>query len=311
MGLNINPERLAQEDLAALSECDARGLLMAPGETLADYAARLQRLDSALLEIDRELDASGVHLLFADFPLRREDRIPAEIMEGAGADTERHYGFRIDWAPGFFLSRSLGLLWGGCAISFPENGLSVFLIRAAFARKPRWLIYRREELLAHELCHAARLPLEDRAHEEWFAYRLSPSRLRRYLGNCFQADTDALLFLLPVLLLLAAQVVQTLGILPRLPVWPFWLLAGLFPSLLLMRNHLAHRRLHRATRALSGIGIEHPAPILFRCSGPDIAALATLAGDPAGTRSWIAARCVAELRWRIIRHRFLPFMQQD
>jgi hypothetical protein len=305
MPLNVKPALLAEENLAALAACDARGLLVAPGEILPDYAARLGRLDAALAEIERELATSGVHLLFADFPLRRNDRIAPEIMTEAGADTERHYGFRIDWAPGFFLSRSLGLLWGGCAISFPENGLSVFLVRAAFARKSRWLIYRREELLAHELCHAARLPMEDRAHEEWFAYRLSPSRLRRYLGNCFQADTDALLFLLPVLLLLVAQVVQTVGLLPRLPIWPFWLLAAFFPTWLLMRNHFAHSRLRRATRALAAIGAERPEAILFRSSGPEIRTLANIADDPEKTRAWLAERAAAELRWRVIRHRFL------
>ena len=111
--------------------------------------------------------------------------------------------------------------------------------------------------------------------------------------------------LLPVLLLLAAQVVQTLGLLPRLTIWPFWLLAGLFPALLLLRNHLAHCRLRRATRALSGIGAQRPAAILFRCSGPEIHALATLADKPEETRAWLAERSSAELRWRVIHHRFL------
>lgn len=305
MGLDFKPEMFAAEDLAVLAEHDARGLLLAPGETLAGYAARLGRLEAALAELEQGLAQHGVHQLFADFPLRREERIPPEIMAEAGAATERHYAFSLDWAPGFFLSRSLGLLWGGCAISFPENGLSVFLVRAAFARKRRWLIYRREELLAHELCHAARLPLGDRAHEEWFAYRLSPSRLRRYLGNCFQVDTDALLFLLPVMLLLVAQVVQAVGLLPHLPIWPFWLFAGLGPALLLLRNHWAHRRLRLAMRALSAIGATRPEAILFRCSGEEIRALAKFAKNPGELSAWLAERCAAEPRWRVIRHRFL------
>jgi hypothetical protein len=306
MNLLRDGELLEVEDLDVLSVLDARGLLVGPGETLADYRSRLERLDAALQEIDADLaGAEGVHHLFPDFPLRRAERIPPEIMAEAGAETGREYGFVLDWAPGFFLSRSLGVLWGGCAISFPDNGLSVFLVRAAFARKARWLIYRRQELLAHELCHAARMPLEDRDHEEWFAYRLSPSRLRRYFGNCFQADMDAVFFLLPVLVLLLAQVVQTVGLLPRLPIWPFWILAGAYPLFLAVRNHLAHRRLAKAMRALVAAGVPRPAAVLFRCTGPEIREMANLADRPAGElQKWLAARMKTELRWRVIRQRW-------
>jgi len=296
----------AAENLAELAGHDARGLLFAPGETLAEYLARLARLETALGELEADLANAGRSRLCPELPLRREDRIPAEIMAEAGAATDRHYAFRIDWVPGFFLSRSLGLLWGGCAISFPEDGgLSLFLIRSAFARHHRWLIYQREELLAHELCHAARMPLADRIHEEWFAYRLSPSRLRRYLGNCFQSAADALVFLVPVLLLLVAQIVQLANFIPGLPIWPFWLAAGAGPAWLLLRNHLAHRRLHRAIRALAGVGVRRPEAVLFRCSGAEIATLAGFVRRPAAVIAWLEERVAAEPRWRVIRYRFL------
>ncbi len=38
---------------------------------------------------------------------------------------------------------------------------------------------RRQELLAHELCHIARIALDSTLYEETFAYQVSPSPLRR------------------------------------------------------------------------------------------------------------------------------------
>ena len=80
-----------------------------------------------------------------------------------------------------------------------------------------------------------RQPLRDVPLEEFFAYRTSPSPFRRYLGNCFIRDYDALLFVIPVFILLGSVLLQSFW-LPALPVWPFWIVALAYPAYLLFRN---------------------------------------------------------------------------
>ena len=49
--------------------------------------------------------------------------------------------------------------------------------------------------------------LEDETYEEHFAYMTSGSAFRRWTGICVRREWDAIAFLIPVVLLLAVQVV--------------------------------------------------------------------------------------------------------
>jgi len=261
---------LQEGDIDALCELDSMGLLLAPGEEFSKYKKRLQNLFGHLEEIYSELDKNGKVTVFDCVELDKERAIPPEIMAEAAEIDNKFYGFKIDWVPGFFLSKSLGFLWGGCAISFPEDFLSVFLIRGVFAKKKKWLFYRRDELLSHELCHVARLPIEERSFEELFAYRMSPSGFRRYMGNCFQYQIDAILFIVPFFLLLGAQACQQFLKLNWLPIYPFWILAGAYPLFLLIRNQLIRNRFFRAKQKLENEGFKQVLPILFRSNKDEI-----------------------------------------
>jgi len=272
-------EKLSENDMEALSKLDARGLLLAPDETIESYKRRLATLRDHLMEIHSELEANGFLPLFSAIVLEKRSRIPHDILMEATEIDEKFYGFSIDWVPGFLLSKSLGFLWGGCAISFPENHLSIFLIRAVFAKRRQWLFYRRDELLAHELCHVARMPIRDRSFEEMFAYRLSPSAFRRYIGNCLQHQRDAVFFIVPFFLLLAVQTAKHLIELPWLPILPFWILAGLYPLFLLMRNQFLRNKFFRAKRNLEVAGVESPLPLMFRLGREEIFEFASFAGE--------------------------------
>ena len=154
------------EPLDNLVELDAAGLLLGPQEKLEAYAARLESLGAALALLDKDSKAPEGYSPCSGITLNSSDRIPVGILLEADAETERLYGFKIDWVPGFFISKGVGPLWGGCALTFNDSSLSVFLIRGSFAKTARWFIYDRDELLAHELCHVARAPLSDKAPEE-------------------------------------------------------------------------------------------------------------------------------------------------
>lgn len=263
--------------LARLAELDAAGLMIAPGESADAFLDRLSSAVDVMDELNAGIAKDGGHELFPGIVLRDTERIPPETLAEAEAETERLYGFKIDWVPGFFLSRGVGPLWGGCAISFPGGAPTVFLIRSAFAKAKRWFIYDREELMAHELCHVARTPLADRPLEEHFAYQTSKSRLRKLIGNCFQTQYDALAFVVPVFILLIAQFVKTFTFL-NFPIWPFWLAAFSGPVALFIRNILQRRVVAKAEAALLKAGCSRPGALLFRLSYQETKSLA-YAGD--------------------------------
>lgn len=296
--------------LPELAELDAAGFLLRPGEDQASYLSRLSVLKAKRREIEASLEADGVIRLFDDCEFRQENRIPPEIMDEAAAITRNLYQFSIDWAPGFFLSHNLGLLWGGCAISDPDEYFSVFLIRRDFAKKKRWFIYRRDELLAHELCHTARMPLNDLAYEEHFAYATAHSPFRRYIGNCFQTKSDALLFLLPVMLLLAAEIVRTFTPI-YFSILPFWIFALTPPLLLLLRNQKQRNRYFRAVKALGAGGCRQPAAVLFRCVSREIREMAAFADHPEKLIQHIKDKAATEIRWRLILFRFFNNTNQE
>lgn len=297
-------DNLTDENLEALSELDAMGFMPGPGESLEDYKTRLRLQRDRFAAIAQELKSKGKFEPFDDMKFKREQQIGHDILDEAAAITRKFYNFAIDWVPGFFLSENLGLLWGGCAVSVPEDNFAVFVIRKSFANRRKWFIYRRDELLAHELCHIARAPLHDFRFEEHFAYQTSFSRLRRYIGNCFIYKYDAILFLMPILVLLGAQMLKTFAGF-EYPIFPFWILAGLYPAWLLIRNQLARNLIHRAARKLKSFSVASPEAILFRCTEDEITHIAKAVNGSEAWAEFVAEKSQHELRWKIINHRFI------
>ena len=293
-------DRAERGEFQALEQLDASGLLLGAEETLAEYAERLRCLTRNIERMEDELRREQTFTV-EGVTVRRDGRIPTELFAEAHVDTERLYSFRLDWVPGFFINPRHSLLFGGCAFYFFPDFFALFIIRRAFATRTRWLIYSRRELLAHELCHVARIALGSRQFEEMFAYQTATSAFRRLAGSIFRGQAEAFWFVGSTLGLLAAQVLQTL-VLPWWPVWPFWCLtAGVFLWLVL---HLA------ALRRVWGQALEHAewlAPgrgrtLLFRCTDAEVTALARLT-SPAAAQAWVEQNCQAQVRWRVTRAR--------
>ena len=263
-------------DADALAQLDSMGFLMKPRENAESYVGRIRAMHARFLEFLEKTSDGKSYEIYDGIVLSQKERIPDEIIEEAARTTEALYGFSVQWVPGYFVSRGLGWLWGGCALSDEEpDTVPVFIIRKRFETARKWFVYTRDELLSHELCHAARAPLHDRALEEHFAYAGSNSRLRRYMGNCFQTDRDAVFFLLPVLLLLLVQILIYVCLVP-LPAWPFWILAFVWPGYLLFRNARQRRWYFTAERNVRACGFANPGAFLFRCTSPEIESIAKM-----------------------------------
>lgn len=298
------PEKSRQTPSVELAaELDSQGWLAAPGEDLTAYAERLEQEQRKIKDFNEQLDREKVLEPYTGLVVDASSRIPQEILAEAAETTRAAYGFDIRWVPGFFPVHGLGLLWGGCSISSDEDIPALFIIRRSFAKNKRWFIYSRSELTSHELCHVARAPLNDMEYEEHFAYAISGSPLRRYSGNCFKSEKDALLFLLPVFLLLAVQLLRV-SLWPMIPAWPFWILIFVWPVWLLILNAASRKRYFRAENALKSY-TDRPGAVLFRCTAAEINRLAEIADQPEEVRNFLNEKKDSDLRWQIIYHRFM------
>ena len=283
---------VAAGDESALLYFDRQGLLPAPGEDAPAFAEKLTRLASALAELDSELKKDRPFEAAPGIRISSKDAIPENIYDEALKITGELYEVKPAWVPGFFANESFGALWGGCALSDPVSKLTLFIIRKAFARRRRWLVYDRRELMAHEMIHASHQAFDDWMFEEYFAYRSAGSALRKFFGGCFIQKYDAMCFLIPVLLLPLVQFLNLYGVI-NLPMWIFWIIAAVYPVYLTLRCSVINFTAYRARKFLQANHIAHPDAVLFRLTAAEIRSLARgimVQGN--------------DLRWQIIRKRF-------
>lgn len=294
-------EVVATGDLATLATLDERGLILGRDETAAAFAERLRRLRANFAELEQTLTSTG-KFETGGLVLRAGDRISPELYAEANTVTRRLYAFAADWVPGFYVNPRNAWLFGGCAFFDCPDFFALFIIRKIFAVKTRWFIYNRRELLAHELCHVARVALYSGPYEERFAYQTAETGFRRHMGSVFRTQYDSFLLLGSTILLLVAQVLQ-IALWQRFPVWVFWL--GVIGAVLYLgiRHARTGMEFARARRVLTPRFGDHAMAVLFRCTDAEIGALARLR-TPQELDSWVSTECASQLRWRVIQHRF-------
>lgn len=293
----MSPELLHQA-----CRLDAAGVIPGAGETQEAFFSRAQRIFDTQRQLFNSLSCDGKGKIFDGIEIDIERKVEDWLLDGARQITEDIYAFKVEHVPGFYLSKSVGPLWGGCLIGDPDIDLAVFFLRDVFKEKEKWLFYSRTELGAHELCHAARYAVNDSQLEEYFAYATSSSKLRRYLGNCFISDMDALLFVFPALLLPLAQFIQ-LMFFPHLWMWPFWIIALFYPCRLLIRNHRARQIVNRARKVLAEAGVCKPDAVLFRMTSDELKELGRIENTEE-VLQYIQNKAAGELRWKVIKKRF-------
>mgnify|MGYP000344251738 CR=1 FL=1 len=290
-------------ELDTLSRLDEQGLCLGSGESCEQYAERLQKLTENIEKMDSALDESGCFEI-EGLELRPSNRVSEENFNEVADITGERYRFSIDWVPGFYINPSNSWLFGGCAFYFFPDFFVVFILRRSFHNKRKWLIYDRRELIAHELCHVARIGIDDGAYEEHFAYRTSFSGFRQLIGGMFHSPKDSFLLLSSAFILLGAQLLKVL-VLPWLWLWPFWLLVGCSIGGLGLRHWLSCRKLQKAAGVLSNNGVEDCDAVLFRCTDEEISCLAKFK-DSEKFKEWVQQKRAEEPRWQVIAHRFMP-----
>jgi len=102
------------------------------------------------------------------------------------------FGFSVDWVPVFYSNQELPF-WEGAATWIGQT--PSIQLRENF-KKGSYLGYRREEVLAHEAIHAARIAFEEPQFEEVLAYRTSKNRLRKWAGPLFRKSWESAVFMI-------------------------------------------------------------------------------------------------------------------
>ncbi len=285
-------EKAAAGDMDALKLLDSRGFIMGHSESPEEFAARLRKLADKLDKMQKKLDKDGKFEI-DDVTVYARDRIPDKLFGEATEATSSLFGFTIDWVPGFFIDPFM--LFGGCAFTYYPDFFAMFIIRRSFRHSPKWFIYKRKELLAHELCHIARIGLESERFEETFAYQTSTSSFRRLLGGIFLKPMDSYLLLGSAFLLLIGQILRTY-LFPALSIGIFWgilLLALLWLSLRYI--HLMNI-LKRAKGSMELLWGGNAMKALFRSSDKEIRTWAAF-NDKAEAEAWLEKQGV---RWKVI-----------
>jgi len=288
------------DDVKSLALFDSLGLLIAPGEDIDMYKKRLLNQRDKITDFQKMVKNGNDLNNLVEYPVGTGCPMSENNYQEAAILNKSLYDFTIDWVPAFFLSKGLGFLWGGCTI-LSKNGIPLFFIRKSFQQTKHWFIYDRDELTAHELCHAAHCVFPDSPWEEHFAYQTSKSRLRRYMGNCFRTEYDAVLFLLPVLLLICMEFLIFSGIL-HIVLWPFVITALLYPVYLLIRNQTARNVYFHAENHLNEIGCTNAPSVLFRCTSDEICRISKLQKND--LIQMIQSAKDSEIRWKVIFNRF-------
>ncbi len=294
--------RAESGDVDALVQLDGQGLLVGAAESLPEYVERLRRLQANTAQMDETLATDGKTVI-EGIPVDASERIPPALYDTVREATESLYSFAVDWVPGFYINPSHSWLFGGCAFYFYPDFFALFIIRKAFADRERWLIYSRSELLAHELCHVARIGLLSDVYEESFAYQTATSPFRKAVGSVFRSPMDSYLLLAGTFLLLIAQIFRV-SLFPALWIWPFWGIVFGTIGYLAVRHVLQEWTLSRAFERLTSVFGEQARAILFRCTDREVDAIARL-HSPEALRDWIDSQPQDSVRWQVIKARFM------
>lgn len=236
-----------------------------------------------------------------------DDRLEAldEVLTPAFALTEPLFGVCPSFIPVFFSNWKL-LPWHGASawiFQLEEEGPlgAVIQLRKGLRHQKRYLgLYNRDEMIAHEYAHAARMAFEEPKYEELLASRTSTSGLSRWIGPILQSSFESRLFVYTLLGLLLFDLYFAFT-----GDWPLYLAflpLKAIPLLMVLyggvRLWIRKKRLRQAEKKLTDLVGKEKAPhVLFRLTDREIDFFAEASSEEA--RRYIDQEL--SLRWKAIK----------
>jgi hypothetical protein len=280
-----------------------QGLIPGPEETETAFAERVAFCQTLNEHLAQRLESQ--------LPFHVNDQASESIREEVLPLTQELYGIAPRWVPLFFNNYQLAPWHGGCAWIFQldeHTPTAAFLqLRANFRSSLTYLaLYRRPELIAHEIAHVGRMLYQEPQFEEFFAYESSSSPWRRWFGPLVQSSTESLFFLLILGVVLMADFAlvgfgHPHGIAASLVWWirliPVFLIVLAFGRLLY--RHVILRQCRQKLEAL------YPDPrmaryLLYRLRDHEIHSFGRL--SPSAIKNFMETATQTSFRWRFLRH---------
>jgi len=213
----------------ALKKYNEKGWIPGPLEEKKQFEKRIEALDH-----------------FFSYPPEDVDKFLTDRDWTSACEITRHlYDFTPDWVVAHYSNRKLSFFQGAATWITERENLRIPLIqlREKFETGKLLGLYRRDEVLAHEAVHAARMQFDEPLFEEVFAYQTSPRFFRRFLGPLFQSTWEAYTFifllLLPIGIEIATFLQYDLGPVVHLRWAPLIFFGYLATRLLFLRSILA------------------------------------------------------------------------
>jgi hypothetical protein len=246
---------MTDEELIALNK---RGFIPGPSETEELFRSRIEQ---------KKEPFSRVHL------------------EWTKEQLQELFDFAPDSLDVFYSNENLAV-WQGAAC-WIEEGRANLQLREGFRKGSYLGLYSRDEVLAHEAVHAARVMFEEPENEEFFAYASSPKRWRATLGPIVKRPWEIWVWIG----MLAGGMFWSAGFFLA----ACWSFMGLWR---LIRQHM--RRNSAANTLMKKLQSPKAArAVLFRMTDQEIRTLAR--------GKWVEGD--ESLRWRLIRAAYFSRLQ--
>lgn len=171
------------------------GFIPGKDESREDFHRRVH----SCLAWSQSLDQQDLILPEYKVTLQQASRIPRDQLYADAAIIRNLYGACPSWVPAFLDDRQLPLLTAGMAVQYLEpqsqQVMTWFQLKPVFRQRSKWLIYSRQEIISHEMCHVGRFPLQSHRYEESLAYKTSTSPFRRKIGGALLSSLDSKILL--------------------------------------------------------------------------------------------------------------------
>lgn len=276
-----------------------QGFIPGPQEVESSFLERMEFCHHLLPHLQKEVPA--------DLPFDLTETVQAASLKESLSITEEVYGIRPDWVPIFFSNHQLTPWHAGCAWIFqlyPTSPIAAFLqLRASFKKNSSFLgLYKKNELISHELSHVGRMAFQEPKYEEFFAYSSSPSTWRAWWGPIIQSSKESLYFILLLGLLFIVDLsLFSMDYPEAVPLsWQLKLLPVGCVFLALLR--LAGRH-WKFSRALKNLGVLYEKKValhvMYRLTDEEIEKFAFL--TPEKIRDFMLISSNTSFRWKFLR----------
>ncbi len=164
-----------KEELLSLNE---RGIIPGPYESIVDFKKRVESIEK-----NRTSIKEGKILSWSDF-------------DWARSTASQLFDIAPDWVVAYYSNKGLKF-WQG-AVTYAEydgHSPAVIQIRKNLKNGKYLFLYDKDEILSHEIIHAARMAFNEPKTEELFAYWTSTSHFRKLFGPIFRSQLESTIFM--------------------------------------------------------------------------------------------------------------------